>query len=120
MTHEYVGTKIVTAWPQEKDGKSGYAVKYSDGYTSWSPKAQFEEAYEDLGNISHLPEWHQRLIAEGTQLATKLEKLTDFLQFGDTSKTSQAQIGLLREQQVLMTSYLVVLTKRAELAKTSA
>jgi hypothetical protein len=45
MTHRYIGTKEVTAWPQEKDGKPGYGVKYADGYTSWSPKAQFEEAY---------------------------------------------------------------------------
>lgn len=117
MTSEYVGTKIVTAWKQDKDGKEGYAVKYSDGYISWSPKQQFEESYEELGHISHLPDWHQRLLAEGTQLATKLEKLTDFLQLSDTSKVSQANLTLMRKQQILMTEYLVVLTERAELAK---
>lgn len=45
MTHRYIGTKEVTAWPAEKDGKPGYSVKYADGYTSWSPQAAFEEAY---------------------------------------------------------------------------
>ena len=45
MTHSYIGTKEITAWEQEKDGQPGYAVKYADGYISWSPKAVFEEAY---------------------------------------------------------------------------
>ena len=45
MTHRYIGTKEVTAWAAEKDGKPGYGVKYEDGYTSWSPKEVFEDAY---------------------------------------------------------------------------
>jgi hypothetical protein len=45
MTHRYIGTKEVVAWAAEKDGKPGYGVKYADGYTSWSPKDAFEEAY---------------------------------------------------------------------------
>lgn len=45
MTKTYIGVKMVTAWEQEKDGTPGYAVKYSDGYTSWSPKDIFEAAY---------------------------------------------------------------------------
>lgn len=45
MTHRYIGTKEITAFEQEKDGKSGYGVIYADGYTSWSPAATFEEAY---------------------------------------------------------------------------
>lgn len=45
MTHRYIGTKEVTAWPADKDGKPGYAVKYADGYTSWSPQDAFEDAY---------------------------------------------------------------------------
>lgn len=64
MTHEYIGTKIVTAWPQEKDGRPGYGVKYSDGYTSWSPKGQFEESYLDIGHVSGKPAFLQRLIGE--------------------------------------------------------
>ena len=44
MTKDYIGTKIITAWPDTKDGKDGYAVKYEDGYTSWSPKDTFEKA----------------------------------------------------------------------------
>lgn len=45
MTHKYIGTKEVLAWEQEKDGKAGYAVKYADGYISWSPKETFDAAY---------------------------------------------------------------------------
>lgn len=45
MTKYYIGTKQILAWPQDKDGAPGYAVKYPDGYTSWSPKEVFEAAY---------------------------------------------------------------------------
>ena len=45
MTHRYIGTKQVTAWPQEREGRPGYAVQYPDGYTSWSPADVFESAY---------------------------------------------------------------------------
>ena len=43
MTRKYIGTKIVTAYPQEKDGKPGYGVIYADGYTSWSPEDQLKQ-----------------------------------------------------------------------------
>lgn len=52
MTQDYYGTKRITAWAQEKDGKPGYAVKYKDGYISWSPKDAFEEAYEPITGMS--------------------------------------------------------------------
>ena len=45
MTKFYIGTKQVLAWPQEKNGARGYAVKYPDGYVSWSPADVFEAAY---------------------------------------------------------------------------
>lgn len=45
MTHRYIGTKEVTAWPADKDGQPGYSMKYADGYISWSPKDVFEAAY---------------------------------------------------------------------------
>lgn len=48
MTEDYYGTKRVTAWPQHKDGKPGYAVKYRDGYISWSPAEEFEAAYRPI------------------------------------------------------------------------
>lgn len=58
---QYIGTKISGAkpmtrleynefrgWdlPDDEDGNdAGYIVQYADGYISWSPAAQFEEAY---------------------------------------------------------------------------
>lgn len=60
---KYIGTKMIEAremnrgdynayrgWqiPADENPKDeGYLVKYSDGYESWSPKKQFEEAYRD-------------------------------------------------------------------------
>ena len=65
MTRDYYGTKRITAWKQDrttavdKDDPSkgnktepGYAVKYPDGYTSWSPKDVFEAAYQPLDALS--------------------------------------------------------------------
>lgn len=52
MTQEYYGTKRITAWNEERDGKRGYAVKYADGYISWSPKDVFEASYQPLDALS--------------------------------------------------------------------
>lgn len=58
MTQDYYGTKRITAWRQKspspptpgapEDAQDGYAVKYSDGYISWSPKDVFEAAYQPI------------------------------------------------------------------------
>ena len=42
---QYIGTKLVEAEPQQKDGREGYRVRYAGGYESWSPKEVFETAY---------------------------------------------------------------------------
>ena len=52
MTQDYYGTKRITAWEDDRDGKPGYAVKYSDGYISWSPKDVFEAVYQPLTALS--------------------------------------------------------------------
>ena len=52
MTQDYYGTKRITAWESEKNGEPGYAVKYRDGYMSWSPKVEFESAYQPLTALS--------------------------------------------------------------------
>ena len=44
----YVGCKLIKAYPDMKDGKSGYHVTYADGYESWSPKDVFERAYREV------------------------------------------------------------------------
>jgi hypothetical protein len=50
MSQYYVGVKIVEARPCIRDGIEGYAVKYSDGYVSWSPKEVFEASYLPMGD----------------------------------------------------------------------
>jgi len=52
MAQYFMGTKIVYAWPEQKDGKAGYAIRYPDGYTSWSPAIVFEKAYLPVGQDS--------------------------------------------------------------------
>lgn len=52
MTQDYYGTKRITAWPEENLGQPGYAVKYTDGYLSWSPKGVFEAAYQPISAMS--------------------------------------------------------------------
>ena len=74
---QYIGTKVIQAVPAYRyhlvDGKmlivahdedkpqgvkqavacdDGYCVRYADGYTSWSPKAVFEEAYRLTDGLS--------------------------------------------------------------------
>ena len=49
MTQFYIGVKKIEAWPELKDEQEGYAVKYEDGYVSWSPKDVFERAYLPIG-----------------------------------------------------------------------
>lgn len=65
---KYIGTKTIEAEPMtrgdynkyrgwtipadENPDEEGYLVKYSDGYISWSPKKQFEEAYKISGEMS--------------------------------------------------------------------
>lgn len=65
---KYVGTKMIEAkqmnrgaynkyrgWqipPDEDPEDEGYLVKYPDGYESWSPRKQFEEAYRECENMT--------------------------------------------------------------------
>lgn len=66
---KFIGTKIIeaepayrvdgktvqpTTWPVPAGAKAeeGYAVRYPDGYMSWSPKDVFEEAYRRTDNLT--------------------------------------------------------------------
>lgn len=44
----FFGAKLIEAEPASKGLDEGYFVKYPDGYTSWSPKEVFEEAYRNV------------------------------------------------------------------------
>jgi hypothetical protein len=50
----YYGTKRVTATAQNNQhGRPGYAVTYPDGYTTWMPKAMFDEIYNTNGSLTY-------------------------------------------------------------------
>lgn len=116
MTQEYIGTKQITAWEQQKEGLEGFAVKYEDGYTSWSPKDVFEAAYLPIGHVSHLPPFHQRLIGEKAQLDDRRVKLHAFIAspaFAEQSAKSQelltTQVGAMDEYSELLAQRLAAL-----------
>jgi len=64
----YIGTKMVKAEPMnrgdyntyrgwqipsdENPSDDGYVLEYPDGYVSWSPKKQFEDAYRDCMGVT--------------------------------------------------------------------
>lgn len=48
----FIGTKIIKAEPEARDGKPGWLVEYGDGYQSWSPAKAFEDAYQPLDAMS--------------------------------------------------------------------
>lgn len=56
MSNVYLGTKQIEAWPEDRTSangaiQKGMAVKYEDGYISWSPDEAFK-AYQASGNLS--------------------------------------------------------------------
>lgn len=114
MTQHYIGTKIVMAWAQDKDGQSGYTVKYSDGYTSWCPKAQFEEANVAIGHVGHLPPHQQRVIGECEQLADRIQKLEAFLATPLFAGLPDGEQQLLKMQADAMVLYLGIINTRVE------
>ena len=73
MSTQYIGSKIVKAWPAWRctflgskvmyvcldevvpsgcKAEEGYRVEYEDGYLSWSPKEVFEAAYRETTGMS--------------------------------------------------------------------
>lgn len=77
MEMTYVGVKKVTAWPEEKNGKAGYAVKYEDGYTSWSPADVFERSYFQLvGDGNSLVEYDVTRFFDKVEVQKLGEKTT--------------------------------------------
>ena len=117
MTQHYVGTKIVEAWPAQKDGADGYSVKYADGYISWSPKDVFEAAYLPLGHIAHLPPHVQRMAAEMEPLYDRLEKLKTFIRTPAFAELPVVERHDLAEQCHAMDRYCSILKQRLNRAR---
>ncbi|RLK56242.1 hypothetical protein BCL79_0625 [Stenotrophomonas rhizophila] len=117
MTQHYVGTKIIEAWPAQKDGVDGYSVKYEDGYISWSPKDTFEAAYLPMGHVGHLPPHVQRMVAEQTELDDRIAKLNAFLTTERYAGLSEDERNDLVTQAKCMIAYWNVLLIRVYRAR---
>lgn len=128
---QYIGTKEVRATPMnrgdynalrgwqvpenENPADDGYLVVYPNGepnvkefngYVSWSPKKQFEEAYR----VSET--FKDRLTIEYAQLEERHRKLRTFMEttaFRDLPEESRT---LLAEQEVAMGNYSAILNTR--------
>lgn len=97
MVNQYISTKIVTAWPQEREGQEGYGVRYADGYESWSPKQAFEEGNVLIGVIDHYEPHVQRMYAEQARLSSDINKLKAFL-----AKVDAGLVEIPADQKQLM------------------
>lgn len=117
MTQHFAGTKIIEAWPAQKDGAEGYSVKYADGYISWSPKAVFEAAYIPLGHIGHLPPHVQRMVGELEQLNDKISKLGKFQGTDIYASLSEDERTDLDAQGKCMVGYWNALLSRVNRAR---
>lgn len=128
---QYIGTKEVQATPMnrgdynalrgwqvpenENPADDGYLVVYPNGepnikefngYVSWSPKKQFEEAYR----VSET--FKDRLTIEYAQLEERLGKLRGFIQSEQFQSLAKEDRNLLVEQEKAMASYLTILNTR--------
>ena len=128
---QYIGTKEVQAMPMnrgdynalrgwqvpenENPADDGYLVVYPNGepnikefngYVSWSPKKQFEEAYR----VSET--FKDRLTIEYAQLEERLGKLRGFIQSEQFQSLAEEDRNLLVEQEKAMDSYLAILNTR--------
>ena len=138
---KYIGTKMIKARPMnrgdynkyrgwnipkdENPADEGYLVKYSDGYESWSPKKQFEEAYREYDStklpstaiLMNSNDYKDRFKAEYNQLAIRYKGLKTMLdQWGDNETLPfepTCPRSTYNMQIKAMADYLAVLEARA-------
>lgn len=114
--------------PTDEDGNDeGYLVEYLDGgkpnhpdfagYISWSPKAQFDAAYLEIGDVAGMPPHQQRVVAEKADLNSKMDKLTAFIDTPIFMKLGEAEQERLVLQLMHMGNYTAVLHERIEAFK---
>lgn len=108
----------------ENPDDEGYLVKYPDGYESWSPKKQFEEAYREY-NESALPStailmnsagYKERFKAEYMQLLIRYRGLRSMLEKWDKGELTFSPTcprSTYNMQITAMTDYMAVLEARA-------
>ncbi len=134
----YIGTKLIKATPMtrqayndlrgwtvpadENPADDGYLVEYLDGgkpnvagfegYVSWSPKAQFEAAYVEIGDARLLQAYQLRVAGEKAELDARREKLFAFTKTSTFDALDRREKSLLSRQLVLMDDLSSVLGDR--------
>ena len=97
----YIGSKLVKAEPQEKDGKEGYRVVYEDGYESWSPNDVFEKAYLEVTSNPNRPS----KVSIDQQMVKDFIASVDSMKSGD--KTTIVRVTLKNGFEIVETSACV-------------
>lgn len=137
---KYVGTKIIEAkemnrgdynkyrgWTipeNENPNDGGYLVRYSDGYESWSPKKQFDEAYREYDEsklqstavLMQSFDYKERFIAEYKQLVIRYRGLVRMINQWDKGELSfnpTCPRSTYNSQLKAMSDYMAVLKARA-------
>ena len=139
----FIGVKVINAkpmsrldynnlrgWdvPEDENGKDeGYLVEYKngtsnlkgyDGYISWSPKKQFEEAYTPFTegfnyNLSKMEPHEKRVVVEAEELKVKADALSKFILSSPIfSALPDKEKQLLELQHNAMFAYLTILRTR--------
>ena len=110
----------------EQSFDKGYFVRYTDGYTSWSPKKQFEEAYSKVGDnplydtalLMKSNDFKERFQAEYIQLKIRYAGLKAMLtkyKSGALPFQPKCSYELLFTQLVHMENYMNTLEERAKI-----
>lgn len=92
----------------------GYAVKYADGYTSWSPKDVFEAAYLPMGHVGHLAPHQQSVVGDKVQLDDKIAKLHGFTATDAFARLPDDEREMLDRQIDAMVAYSLILARRIQ------
>lgn len=142
----FVGTKLVKSkamsrleyvsyrgWelPADEDGNdAGYLVEYLDGgkpnhpdhegYISWSPKEQHENAYLKMGNMGTFTPAQQKVFAEKVQLEHWIARLKEDIKVHDKLKDTDDfistpwEVQLMHSQLSCLETCLNVVIERTE------
>ena len=138
----YIGIKKIEAEPMnrgdynkyrgwtipedENPADDGYLVKYTDGYESWSPKHQFDEAYSEIGVnplvdtalLLKSSDFKDRFKAEYWQTKIRYDKLHQMIvkyDAGTLNFEPKCSIGIFKDQARAMNNYLYTLEIRAQI-----
>lgn len=134
----FIGTKTILARPLtrgeynvyrgwappagEEQNVPGYLVEYTDGgtpndprhagYISWSPKEQFDAAYQARPAVAGLAPHQQRVVDEKAELDDRLTKLCAFTKTMTFASLDSDERNRLDQQAATMAMYSDILADR--------